>query len=39
MVNAYERHDISDESWAKSSFYCWARKGTWEGNACDTGNF
>ena len=33
MANAYERHDISDESWAKIEFLLLGRKGTWGGNA------
>ena len=32
MANAYERHDISDESWAKIEFLLPGRKGTWGGN-------
>ena len=30
-ANAYERHDISDESWAKIEFLLPGRKGTWGG--------
>ena len=35
MANAYERHDISDESWAKIELLLPGRKGTWGGNARD----
>jgi len=39
MANAYERHDISDESWAKIEFLLPGRKGTWGGNARDNRQF
>ena len=35
MANAYERHDISDESWAKIELLLPGRKGTWGGKARD----
>ena len=38
-ANAYERHDISDESWAKIEFLLPGRKGTWGGNARDNRQF
>ena len=39
MANAYERHDISDESWAKIELLLPGRKGTWGGNARDNRQF
>ena len=39
MANAYERHDISDESWAKIELSLPGRKGTWGGNARDNRQF
>ena len=33
MANAYEQHDISDESWAKINFLLPGCKGTWRCNA------
>ena len=39
MANAYERHDISDESWAKIEYLLPGRKGTWGGNARDNRQF
>ena len=39
MATAYERHDISDESWAKMELLLLGRKGTWGGNARDNRQF
>ena len=39
MANAYEQHDISDESWAKINFLLPGCKGTWRGNARDNRQF
>lgn len=39
MANAYEQHDISDESWAKINFLLPGCKGTWRGNARDKRQF
>ena len=40
MANAYERHDISDESWAKIELLLPGRKETWGGgNARDNRQF
>ena len=39
MANAYERRDISDESWAKIELLLPGRKGTWGGNARDNRQF
>ena len=39
MANAYERHDRSDESWAKMELLLPGRKGTWGGNARDNRQF
>ena len=39
MANAYERHDISDEFWAKIELSLPGRKGTWGGNARDNRQF
>lgn len=39
MANAYEQHDILDESWAKIELLLPGRKGTWGGNARDNRQF
>ena len=39
MANAYIRHDISDESWAKIELLLPGRKGIWGGNARDNRQF
>jgi len=39
MAYAYERHDISDEAWAKMEPLLLGRKGTWGGNAKDNRRF
>ena len=39
MAKAYERHDISDKSWAKMEPLLPGRKGTWGGNARDNRQF
>lgn len=38
MANAYERHDISDESWSKIELLLPSRKGTWAVMRVITGN-
>ena len=39
MATASERHDRSDESWAKMELLLPGRKGTWGGNARDNRQF
>ena len=39
MTKVYERHDISDEFWAKMELLLPARKGTLGGNAYDNRQF
>lgn len=39
MANAYERHDISDKSWAPIELLLLERKGAWGGNARDNRQF
>lgn len=39
MANTYERHDISDEFWAKIELLLPGREGIWGGNARDNRPF